>query len=149
VETKHVNQAVRNNPERFPEGFILELTNQEKVEVVKNFDHLRNLKFSKVNPKAFAEQGLYMLATILKSTKAIETTIAIVKTFAQIKQLTQAVYQFSEATTHEQQVKIFERSADILADLLDNELIVSQKETEVKIKLPFFELSRKITKVKK
>lgn len=72
VETKHINQAVRNNPERFPNKFIIELTAQEKTEVVKNFDHLQKIKFSKVNPKAFTEQGLYMLSTILKSPRAVE-----------------------------------------------------------------------------
>jgi hypothetical protein len=117
--------------------------------VVKNFDHLENLKFSKVNPKAFTEQGLYMLATILKSPKAINTTIAIIRTFAQIKELTQAIYDFSKAKTDKSRIKIFENSTEVIADLLDNELTVSQQETSLKIKLPFFEISRKITRVKK
>ena len=67
VETKHVNQAVRNNSDKFPAGYILELSNQEKEEVVKIFDHL---KFSPTTSKAFTEKGLYMLATILKSKQA-------------------------------------------------------------------------------
>ena len=65
VATKEINQAVRNNPEKFPEGYIFELDNQEKGEVVKIFDHLQNLRFSPQLPKAFTEKGLYMLATIL------------------------------------------------------------------------------------
>jgi hypothetical protein len=100
-------------------------------------------------PTAFTERGLYMLATILKSPQAIGTTIAIIDTFAQLKELTQTVYQFSNATTDEQKVKIFENSTEIISELLDNELIVSQHETNIKIKLPFLEISRKITKVKK
>ena len=40
VQTKEINQAVKNNPRKFPEGYILELDNQEKIEVVKKFDHL-------------------------------------------------------------------------------------------------------------
>lgn len=149
VKTKHINQAVRNNPDRFPEGFIIELTADEKLEVVKNFDHLENLKFSKVNPKAFTERGLYMLATILKSPSAISTTIAIINAFAQLKQLTQAMYQFAQAKTDEQKIKILEAGTDLFVDMLDNELIVSQQESEIKLKLPFFEFTRKITKVKK
>ena len=90
-----------------------------------------------------------MLATILKSPHAVGTTIAIIETFAQIKELTQAVYQFAHAETDEEKVKIFENSTSIVADLLDNELMVSQLETSLKIKLPFLEISRKITKVKK
>ena len=46
VATKEINQAVKNNPRKFPEGYIFELDNQEKIEVVKNFDHLQNLRFS-------------------------------------------------------------------------------------------------------
>jgi hypothetical protein len=100
-------------------------------------------------PQAFTERGLYMLATILKSPQAIVTTIAIIDIFAQIKELTQAVYEFSNATTNEQRVTIFENSTEIISDLLDNELIVSQHETNIKIKLPFLEISRKVTKIKK
>lgn len=100
-------------------------------------------------PRAFTERGLYMLATILKSPQAIGTTIAIIDTFSQLKTLTQAVYQFAKAKTDSQRVKIFENSTEIIADLLGNDLTVSQYETTMKIKLPFFEISRKITKVKK
>ena len=76
VETKEINQAVRNNPEKFPDGYIFQLDNQEKTEVVKIFDHLVRLRFSPQLPKAFTEKGLYMLATILKSPRAVQTTIA-------------------------------------------------------------------------
>ena len=67
VETKRVNEAVRNNPNKFPSGYIFELNRNEKAEVVEIFDHLDKLKFSRVMPTAFTEKGLYMLATILKS----------------------------------------------------------------------------------
>ena len=46
VQTKRVNEAVSNNPEKFPEGYVLMLDNQEKAEVVENFDHLQNLRLS-------------------------------------------------------------------------------------------------------
>ena len=64
VTTKVVNQAIRNNPDKFPSGYVIELTNSEKEHVVKNFDHLETLKFSHATVKGFTEQGLYMLATI-------------------------------------------------------------------------------------
>ena len=65
VATKEINQAVSNNREKFPEGYVFKLTKEEKSEVVKNFDHLEKIKFSPYLPKAFTEKGLYMLATIL------------------------------------------------------------------------------------
>ena len=63
VETREINQAVKNNPDKFPEGYILSLSNDEKNEVIKIFDNLKKLKFSPTNIKAFTEKGLYMLAT--------------------------------------------------------------------------------------
>lgn len=66
VTTKEVNQALRNNPTKFPFGYVIELTASEKGELVKNFDRFNPLKHSTVLPHAFTEQGLYMLATILK-----------------------------------------------------------------------------------
>ena len=86
VETKRVNEAVNNNPDKFPEGYIFRLESNE----------WQNLK-SKIStsswggknklPNAFTEKGLYMLATILKSEKATETTIAIVEAFAKMREL--------------------------------------------------------------
>ncbi|MDE6544124.1 MAG: ORF6N domain-containing protein, partial [Muribaculaceae bacterium] len=90
VATREVNQAIKNNPDKFPEGYIIELTKDEKKEVVKNFDN-PNVKFSPRLPKAFTEKGLYMLATILKSPTATQTTIAIVETFAKIRELSRTV----------------------------------------------------------
>jgi hypothetical protein len=70
VETRDINKAVKNNPEKFPEGYIFELQSVEKQEAVENFHRFENLKHSTVTPKAFTEKGLYMLATILKSRKS-------------------------------------------------------------------------------
>jgi hypothetical protein len=148
VETKDINKAVKNNLNKFPVGYIIELVDQEKFELVENFHRFNKLKHSTVSPKAFTEKGLYMLATILKSPTAVKTTIAIIDAFAELKSLTNAIYSLSQAKTEAEQITILENNIDIVANLLDNELVVSQQETEIKIKLPFFELTRKITKVK-
>jgi len=91
VETREINQAVKNNPDKFPEGYVFMLSNEEKQEVVKNFDNLAKIKFFPQPPKAFTEKGLYMLATILKSEKATHTTLAIIETFANIKNLSRNI----------------------------------------------------------
>ncbi len=93
VETRDINKAVKNNPNKFPKNYIITLNKSEKGELVENFHRFGSLKHSTSLPKAFTEKGLYMLATILKSPHAIGTTIAIIETFAQIKELTQAVYE--------------------------------------------------------
>ena len=46
VETKRVNEAVKNNPQKFPFGFIFELDKYEKAEVVEKFDHLNKLNIT-------------------------------------------------------------------------------------------------------
>lgn len=91
VTTKEVNQALRNNPAKFPDGYVIELNNSEKNELVKTFDRFESMKHSTVAPHAFTEKGLYMLATILKSPMAAEVTIAIVETFAKLRQVARAI----------------------------------------------------------
>jgi len=86
VTTKEINQAVSNNKDKFPDGYIIELTKKEKMEVVKKFDHLEKLKYSPYQPKVFTEKGLYMLATILKSKVATQTTIHIIETFSKLRE---------------------------------------------------------------
>ena len=53
VETRDINKAVANNPDKFPAGYIVELSKQEKMELVENFHRFERLKHSTVNPKAF------------------------------------------------------------------------------------------------
>ena len=67
VETKRINEAVNNNPEKFPEGYVLHLKNQEITSLMSKISTLKNTgrgQHSKYPPKAFTEKGLYMLATI-------------------------------------------------------------------------------------
>jgi methyl-accepting chemotaxis protein len=84
VETKRINEAVIRNSDKFPEDFMFLLTDIE-------FDKLRSqiatTKFSmtRSTPKAFTEQGVYMLATVLKSTQATEVTISIMRTFTKLR----------------------------------------------------------------
>lgn len=88
VETKRVNEAVKNNPDKFPQDFYFQLADDE-------FDDLRSkistANFSKVrtNPKVFTEQGVYMLATVLKSKVATEVTLSIMRTFSKMKHFLQ------------------------------------------------------------
>ena len=112
VNTMRVNEAVKNNPDKFPTGYIIELTKDEKNEVIENFDNPK-LKFSPVLPKAFTEKGLYMLATILKSPKATQTTIAIIETFAKIKELTRTVSKISESHDEQEQKGLIQHGGDI------------------------------------
>ncbi|MBN1332103.1 ORF6N domain-containing protein [Candidatus Dojkabacteria bacterium] len=89
VETKVLNQAVRRNNERFPEDFMFVLTKKEKSELVTNCDRFGALKHSAVFPHAFTEQGVAMLASVLRSKRAVEMSILIVRTFVRLRNLLQ------------------------------------------------------------
>lgn len=85
VETKVLNQAVKRNIENFPNDFMFELTDDEKNKLVTNCDRFQILKHSSSNPKVFTEQGVYMLATVLKSKIARQVNISIMRTFTKLK----------------------------------------------------------------
>lgn len=87
VSTKALKQQVKRNIERFPEDFMFELTKTEKEELVTNCDRLATLKHSSVNPLAFTEQGVSMLSSVLRSEKAIQINIEIMRSFANYRAL--------------------------------------------------------------
>lgn len=87
VETKALNQAVKRNQDRFPEDFRFQLTTKEKTELVTNCDRFKNLKHSTVNPYAFTEHGVLMLANVLKSDTATQMSIRLVNVFVQLRNL--------------------------------------------------------------
>jgi hypothetical protein len=87
IPTKALRQAVKRNPNRFPADFIFELTEGEKTEVVTNCDHLSKLKFSPYLPYAFTEHGVLMLANVLNSTRAVEASVQIVRTFVRLREM--------------------------------------------------------------
>lgn len=144
VETKEINQAVRNNPKKFPYGYILQLDVDEKQEVVKNFDRLDKLKYSSVLPKAFTEKGLYMLATILKGDKAIEATISIIEAFAKLRELSRTIGELSTCPDKYGQKSLMQRSGDIMADLFGEDLQTNGTETEIELNFAVMKLRHKV-----
>ena len=86
VTTKALNQAVSRNKQRFPADFMFRLSKQEKHELVTNCDQLNLLKHSSSLPRAFTEQGVAMLSSVLKSERAIAVNIQIMRTFTKLRQ---------------------------------------------------------------
>ena len=146
VETKRINEAVKNNSERFPKGYITELSDKERNKLVENFDRFALLKHSTVNPKVFTEKGLYMLATILKSKIAIQTSIAIIEAFAKIKELTSTINELSENPPKDQQQSLMQKSGEIISELLDNDLKTSESETTIEINFAVLKFKHTIKK---
>ncbi len=147
VETKRINEAVKNNPDKFPDGYIIGLTT----------DEWNNLK-SKIStsswggknklPNVFSERGLYMLATILKSPKATETTIGIIETFAKVRELSRTIaelYQHDE----EKQKSMLQKSEEIISDILCSDLEPTETETTVELNLAVLSMKHTVKRTKK
>jgi len=135
VETKEVNRAVKNNPDKFPDGYIIIVNKNEKDELVKNFHQFNSLKHSSAPIKAFTEKGLYMLATILKSPQATETTVAIIETFTKIRELKRTVGELGKKRTEEEKKPLMQKSGEIISDILGDSLNISETETSFEINL--------------
>ena len=87
VPTKVLNQAVKRNLERFPGDFMFQLNKSEKQEVVTNCDHLAKLKYSPALPYAFTEHGALMLGNVLRSDRAIEVSLHVLRTFVGLREM--------------------------------------------------------------
>ena len=98
ISTKVLNQAVRRNLERFPEGFMFQLTAEEyeSLRCQIGISSLRSqIVTSKRDPRggrryfplAFTEQGVAMLSSVLRSKRAIQVNIAIMKTFVKLREM--------------------------------------------------------------
>jgi len=156
VETKRINEAVKNNSAKFPnKTYMVELSN----------DEWKNLK-SKIStsswggtrkpPKVFTEKGLYMLATILKSKVATEATIQIIETFSKIKELSRNINNIMKTTDETTQQELALKSNQILEEIIDiDDDIVDDEDGEVietttkfEFNLGFAKVSRSVKKVK-
>jgi hypothetical protein len=85
TDTKVLKQQVKRNKERFPADFMFQLTKDEKDKLVTNCDRLSSLKHSSVNPLAFTEQGVAMLSTVLRSSRAITINVEIMRSFVKYR----------------------------------------------------------------
>jgi hypothetical protein len=88
VETKALNQAVKRNIERFLGDFMFRLTWKEAAQVSRSqFVTLKSGQNVKYLPYAFTEQGVAMLSSALRSPRAVQVNIAIMRTFVQLRQM--------------------------------------------------------------
>lgn len=151
VATKRINEAVKNNPDKFPEGYFFEVTVEElkslrsKNSTLKTGERGQHTKYV---PKVFTEKGLYMLATILKSERATQTTIAIVETFARIRELARNITQIPDTLDEQTQNQLMQRSGKIVADLLDEELQTTGTETSIELNLAVLKFKHTIKREK-
>ena len=134
VETKRINEAVSRNTEKFPDGYLIELTKEEWTKLKSQF--ATSITGGKIKlPTAFTEKGLYMLATILKSSKATETTLAIIETFTKVREVDRIMDKIpSLKKDSSQQQALLQRAGEIISDLVIPEQLMTD-ETEASIEL--------------
>ena len=99
-------------------------------------------------PKAFTEKGLYMLATILRSKVATQTTIAIIETFAKIKGLTRTIKELSTTREGPMQKSLMKKSGEIIAELMDDDLQTTDTETSIELNFAVLKFKHTIKKKK-
>ena len=112
-------------------------------------DQLSVLKHSSAKLKVFTEQGVYMLATILKSKQATEATISIIETFTKIRELSKTIKELPNITDKEKQNSLMEKSGEIIAEVLDNDLETNESETTIELNFAVLKFKHTIKKGKK
>ena len=136
VETKRINEAVKNNPDKFPEDYMFALTSEELQNLRTKISTTNISAKSRTMPKVFTEKGLYMLATILKSPTAVSVTFAIIETFAKTQYLKRELVALHKETDSTQASEKLKRFGEVIADLVMPDLETS--ETESTLELDFF-----------
>ena len=154
VETRIINQAVKNNPEKFPAGYVAELTAQE-VEVLRSKILTLDAKpgkghYSKHGYKVFTERGLYMLATILKGERAVRATLAIVETYAQVRAMVrdmEALQSLKDGSV--EQASKLTQAGHKLASLIGDNLSTDSTKTTIELNLAVLKITHEVTRSKK
>jgi phage regulator Rha-like protein len=133
VPTKALNQAVKRNIERFPEDFMFELTKEEYNTILRSqFVTLRSGghgTHSKYSTRAFTEHGVTMLASILKSEKAVAMNIAIVRAFIALRQF---AIQYKDLANEVQEIRqtVENHSEQLTKIYAAIETLLTEKETQ-------------------
>lgn len=152
VETREINQAVRNNPQKFPKGWMFELDGQESAVLRSKILMLKTEggsgKHSKHNYKAFTERGLYMLATILKGEQATDTTIAIIDAFAKLRELSRTISEMTQNPDKYQQKTLMQKSGEMMETLFGDALSTSETETEIELNSAVLKLKHTVKRTK-
>lgn len=154
VETREINQAVRNNPDKFPEGFVWELEGEEletlRSKILTLDQRSGRGHHSKHGYKVFTERGLYMLATILKGKVATRATLAIINTYAQVRAMVSDMEALqTKKDGSPEQTGLLARIGEKFAELIDDNLTTKTVETEIELNLSMIKIRRKITRTKR
>lgn len=148
VATKRVNEAVRNNPEKFPSDYMFALTADELSDLRSKISSAKISSKSRVLPKAFTEKGLYMLATILKSQRATEATFSIIETFAKVRTLKRELVELHNAPKGQVQAEKMRHFGETLSDIVMPDLETVETESSLELNFLIGKLKHTVKRIK-
>lgn len=149
VETKRINEAVRNNPEKFPEDYMFTLSAGE-VEILRSkISSTKISTKSRTLPKVFTEKGLYMLATILKSRKALDVTFAIIETFTKVRSLKRELVELHKEIDPKKQTSKMQHFGKVLSDIVMPDLETTETESTLELNFIIGKIKHTVKRVKK
>ena len=149
VETRAVNQAVRNNQDKFPADYVFELNKSELLDL-KSKILISNVSDSnRRGTKVFTEKGLYMLATILKSDRAKAVTFAIIETFAKVRSLKRELVELHKETDKEKQASKMKHFGEVLTDIVMPDLETQETESSLELNFIIGKIKHSVKRVRK
>lgn len=149
IETKRVNEALKNNPDKFPKGYVISVKDNELPALRSKISTAKVSTMNRALPTAFTEKGLYMLATILKSKQATATTLAIVEAFSKMRELSRTLAQMTKNPDEFQQKRLIEKGSNIFSELFSSDLETKGTTTEVEVNFAMLKFKHTIQREKK
>ena len=149
VETKRVNEAVRNNPDKFPPEYMFTLTSEEMRDLRSKISTTKISSKSRTRPKVFTEKGLYMLATILKSKTATNITFAIIETFTQVRYLKREIVNLHNETNVQKQTSGLKHFGEVISDIVMPDLETDETESTLELNFLIGKLKHTVKRSKK
>ncbi|MFQ6678813.1 MAG: ORF6N domain-containing protein [Fidelibacterota bacterium] len=147
VQTKRINEAVKNNIDKFPQGYIIELNKKEWDQLKSKIS--TSTKGGKVKqPKAFTEKGLYMLATILKSKQATQATLSIIETFTKLRTLSRTMQKLAQTSEKSDQKSLMDQTSELMGELIYDDLETTESETTLELNFAVLKLKHTVKKKK-
>ena len=149
VETRDVNRAVRNNPDKFPQDYMFELKTSELQGLRCKISSTNVSVKNRNSTKVFTERGLYMLATILSGERAREVTFAIIETFYKVRSLKRELLELHNETDKEIQAKKMNHFGEVLTDIVMPDLETAETESSLEINFFIGKLKHSVKRVRK
>ena len=156
IEPKKLRQQLKRNLAKFPKDYAYQISDKELDFMVSQNVTPSKKQYGGTNPWVFTEKGLYMVATILKSSNALNATFIIIETFAKVKELSRNINDIMKTTDESVQKELAQKSNKILEEIIDidEEVFEGDEDGEIietttkfEFNLGFAKVSRSIKKI--